>query len=38
MNDNLALLGKSKVGDELGDKRFITLNLTELGGEKKDEK
>lgn len=38
MNDNLALLGKSKVGDELGDKRFITLNLAELGGEKKDEK
>ena len=38
MNDNLALLGKSKVGDELGNKRFITLNLAELGGEKKDEK
>lgn len=38
MNDNLVLLGKSKVGDELGDKRFITLNLAELGGEKKDEK
>lgn len=37
MNDNLALLGKSKVGDELGNKRFITLNLTELGGDK-DEK
>lgn len=33
LNDNLKLLGRSRVNKELGDKRFITLNLTELGGE-----